>query len=61
MKVREFDLVEQFRDMKLQVVVGEDVIRCNHMTISSDFLRLVKEKQLKDPSFRKIVCLLGTK
>jgi len=49
MMVRELDLVEQFRDMRLQVVLGEGVIRCNHLTVSSDFLTLIKERQLSDP------------
>jgi len=58
--VRELDLVEQFRDMRLQVTLGEDVIRCNHLTVSSDFLVLIKERQLSDPKLQKIVELLGT-
>jgi len=46
--VREWGLVEQFRDMQLQVVLGEGVIRCDHLTMSSDFLGLIKERQLSD-------------
>jgi len=41
MMVRELDLVEQFRDMRLQVVLGEDVIRCNHLIVSSGVARYV--------------------
>jgi len=49
MMARELDSVEQFRDLRLQVSLGEDVIRCNHLTVSSDFLVLIKKKQLSDP------------
>jgi len=59
MMVRELDLVEQFKDMRLQVVLGEGVIRCNQLTVSSDFLTLVKEKQLYDPKLQRTVELLG--
>jgi len=44
MMVRELDLVEQLRDMRLQVALEEGVIRCNHLRVSSDFLTLIKEK-----------------
>jgi len=60
MMVMELDLVEQFRDMRLQVVLGEGVIRCNHLTVSSDFLTLIKDRQLSDPKLHKTVELLGT-
>ena len=43
MVVRELDLVEKFRDMQLQVVLDEGVIRCNHLTVSNDFLNLIRE------------------
>jgi len=60
MMARELDLVEQFRDMQLQVTLGENVIRCNHLIVSSDFLVLIKERQLFDPKLRRTVELLGT-
>jgi len=60
MMARELDLVYQFRDMRLQVILEEDVIRCNHLTVSSDFLVLIKERQLSDPKLQKTVELLGT-
>jgi len=53
MMVRD-SLVEQFRDMRLQVVLDEGVIRCNHLTVSNDFLALIKEK------LQRTVELLGT-
>ena len=60
MMAKELDLVEQFRDMQLQVTLGEDVIRCNHLTMSSDFLVLIKERQSLDPKLQRTVELLGT-
>ena len=44
----------------MQVTLGEDVIRCNHLTVSSVFLVLIKERQLSDPKLRRTVELLGT-
>jgi len=49
MMVIELELVEQFRDIQLQVTLGEGVIRCNRLIVSSDFLVLIKERQLSDP------------
>ena len=60
MMARELDLVEQFRDMQLQVTLGEDVIRCNRLIVSSDFLVLIKERQLSDPKLWRTAELLGT-
>jgi len=60
MMVKELDLVEQFRDLRLQVVLGEGVIRCSHLVVSNDFLGLIKERQLSDPKLQKTVELLGT-
>jgi len=60
MMVKELDLMEQFRDLRLQMVLGEGVIRCNHLVVSNDFLGLIKERQLSDPKLQKTVELLGT-
>ena len=43
------------------MVLGEAVIRCTHLTVSSDFLTLIKERQLSDPKLQRTVELLGTK
>jgi len=45
--------------MKLQVELGSESIRCSTLTISSDFLNLVKEKQLVDASLKGVRELLG--
>jgi len=39
---REVELLEQFRDMKLQVELGSEFIRCSTLTISSDFLDSIR-------------------
>lgn len=38
MMIKELELVEKFRDLKLQMEFGEDIIRCTSLTISNDFL-----------------------
>jgi len=59
MMVKEWEVVEKFKDLQLQVVLEEDVIRCSHLTISSDFLGLIKEKQLTNSKLQKTVELLS--
>jgi len=51
--------LEKFRDMKLQVELGSKFIRCSTLTISSDFLNLVRERQLVDASLIGVRELLG--
>jgi len=58
MMIKEGELVEKFRDMQLHVSLGKEVIKCSHLTITSDFLELVKEKKLSDSKIQKIVNLL---
>jgi len=42
--IKELDLIESFGDMKLQVELEPQCIRCSALIISSDFLRLIKER-----------------
>jgi len=42
--IKEMELLERSSDMKLQVELGSEFIRCSTLTVSSDFLNLVKEK-----------------
>lgn len=60
MMIRELELVEKFKDLKFQVEFGAYFIICSNTTISSDFLSLIKEKQLLYPSIWKIVGLVNT-
>ena len=43
------------------MVLGEGVIKCNHLTVSSDFLDLIKQRQLSDPKLQRKMELLDTK
>jgi len=42
--IKEVELLEKFRDMKLQVELGSVFIRCSTLTISSDSLDSIKER-----------------
>jgi len=44
--IKEMELLEKFRDMKLHVELGTEFIKCSTLTIYSDFLNLVQERQL---------------
>jgi len=42
--IKEVELLEKFRDMKLQVELEFEFIRCSNLTISNDFLDSVRER-----------------
>jgi len=46
--------------MKLQVELGSEFIRCSTLTISSDFLSSVRERQLLDASLNRVREQLGS-
>jgi len=58
--IKEVELLEQFRDMKLQVELGSESIMCSTLTISNDFLDSVRERQLLDASLNRVREQLGT-
>jgi len=58
--IKEVELLEQFRDMKLWVELGSKSIRCSTLTISSDFLNSVRERQLLDASLNRVREQLGS-
>jgi len=58
--IKEVELLEQFRDMKLQVELEFGLIRCSNLTISSDFLDSVRERQLLDASLIRVREQLGS-
>ena len=58
--IKEVELLEKFRDMKLEVELGTRFIRCSTLTISSDFLNLVQERQLADASLVEVREQLGS-
>jgi len=58
--IKEVKLLEKFRDMKLQVELESGFIRCSNLTISSDLLNSVRERQLLDVSLNKVRKQLGS-
>ena len=58
--IKGMELLESFRDMKIQVELEPEFIRCSTSVISSDFLSLIKERQAKDASLQKVKELLGS-
>jgi len=52
--IKEVELLEKFRDMRLHVELGSESIRCSTLTISGDFLDSVRERQLLDASLNKV-------
>ena len=56
--IKESELLESFRDMKLQFELKPKFIRCSTLVISSEFLSLIREKQARDVSLQKVKELL---
>jgi len=52
--IKKVGLLKKFRDMRLQVELGSEFIRCSTLTISCGFLHLVRERQLLDTSLNKV-------
>jgi len=57
--MKEVEQLEKFRYMKLQVELESEFIRCGNLTISSDFLDSVRERQLFDASINRVREQLG--
>ena len=49
MMVKELELIETFRDLNLGVELHQDCMSLGNIVVSSDFLKLIKEKQEIDP------------
>ncbi|WVZ25177.1 hypothetical protein V8G54_003721 [Vigna mungo] len=58
--VREYELVESFSDLKLDVEFEPDGIRCCKLVISSDIFERIYEGQLVDHELLKSRSLIGT-
>nr|KYP59071.1 hypothetical protein KK1_014499 [Cajanus cajan] len=58
MMIRELELIEQLRDLRLEVEVVQDHISCGMITITNEFLRQKGTKQLQDPELLRILGLL---
>jgi len=58
--IKEVELLQKFKDMKLQVKLGSEFIRCSNLIISNDFLNSVKERQMLDVSLNRVREQLGS-
>jgi len=52
--IKKVELLEEFKDMRLQVELGSESIKCSTLTISSDFLDSIRERQLLDASLNRV-------
>ena len=50
--IKEVELLEKFKDMRIHVELGSESIKCSTLTISSDFLDSIRERQLLDASLK---------
>ena len=55
MMIKEFELVESFRDLNLGVTLTPGSIRLNHIKVTSDFKDQIARSQREDEEFFKIV------
>jgi len=53
--IKEQKLIEQFRDLNLEVKFHIDHISCGGLTITNEFFGRIKEKQLEDSNLRHIL------
>ena len=58
--IKEQELIEDFRNLNLEVFISSNFIICNALVIANEFLKRVKEKQLEDLKMKNILSLLGT-
>ena len=58
--IKQVELLDKFRDMRLQVELGSESIRFSTLTISSDFLSSVRERQLLDANLNRVREQLGS-
>jgi len=54
------ELIEDFRNLNLEVFISSNFISCNALVITNEFLKRVKKKQLEDLKLKNILSLLGT-
>jgi len=58
--VKEEELIEDFRNLNLEVSISSNFISYNALIITNEFLKRVKDKQLKDLKLKNILIFFGT-
>ena len=57
--IKEHELIEDFRNLNLEVSISSNFISCIALVITNEFLKRVKEKQLEDLKLKNTLTLLG--
>ena len=57
--IKELGLVEHFKDMKLNVKLGDNFISYSQLIITYDFLGMIKDKKLTNSNMRRTKELVG--
>jgi len=58
--IEEREVIEDFRNLNLEVSISSNFISFNALVITNEFLTRVREKQLEDLKLKNIFSLLGT-
>jgi len=60
MMVKELELIEKLRDMNLGMQLSEDCIKCGMLTLTSDVLGVIRDRQKEDAELQQFVSWIGT-
>jgi len=61
MMVKKLELIENFMDMNLGMVLCNDHNRYSQLTITNDLWNMIKEEQLLDDNLKRIFYFINTK
>jgi len=56
--IKELKLIEDFRNLNLEVYISSNCISCNTLVITNEFLEKVKKKRFEDLKLKSILSLL---
>jgi len=60
MMVKELELIEKLRDMNLGMQLSDDCIKCGVLTLTSDVLGVIRDRQKDDTELQQFVSWIGT-
>jgi len=60
MMVKELELIEKLRDMNLGMQLSGDCIKCGVLTLTSDVLGVIRDRQKDDAELQQFVSWIGT-